>query len=156
MKSLPVIINIFFAAVIILSPACGKKIEAGSPEEVLFLLKEKGGTSQVMNLYTDGTVSSLRRYMKLTNMSEESAADVLGFIPSDSSYEITGKKIEAEKAILTLRFTKHHTENLAGYTMEIKMVKDGKSWKIDRESDFQKLVKAYESGGAERYLKNIR
>jgi hypothetical protein len=123
---------------------------------VLFLLKEKGGTSEVMNLYTDGTVSSLRRYMKLTKMSEESATDVLGFIPADASYEITGKKIEGDNALLTLRFTKHHTENLAGYTIETKMVKDGKAWKIDREADFQKLVKAYETGGAERYLKNIR
>jgi len=156
MPSIRGIINIFFAAVIVLSPGCGKKIEAGSPEEVLFLLKEKGGTSEVMNLYTDGTVSSLRRYMKLTKMSEESATDVLGFIPADASYEITGKKIEGDNALLTLRFTKHHTENLAGYTIETKMVKDGKAWKIDREADFQKLVKAYESGGAERYLKNIR
>lgn len=156
MPSIRGIINIFFAAVIVLSPGCGKKIEAGSPEEVLFLLKEKGGTSEVMNLYTDGTVSSLRRYMKLTKMSEESATDVLGFIPADASYEITGKKIEGDNALLTLRFTKHHTENLAGYTIETKMVKDGKAWKIDREADFQKLVKAYETGGAERYLKNIR
>ncbi len=156
MKPLPEIINIFFAAVIILTPGCSKKIEAGSPEEVLFLLKEKGGTSEVMNLYTDGTVSSLKRYMNLTKMSEESATDVLGFIPADAAYDITEKKIEGDKAVLKLRFTKHHTENLAGYTMEINMVKDGKAWKINREPDFKKLVKAYESGGAERYLKNIR
>jgi len=156
MTSMRGIINIFFAAVIILSPACGKKIEAGSPEEVLFLLKEKGGTSEVMNLYTDGTVSSLRKYMKLTKMSEESAADVLGFIPADSSYDITEKKIEGDNAFLKLRFTKHHTENLTGYIVEIKMERDGNAWRIDREADFEKLVKAYESGGAERYLKNIR
>jgi hypothetical protein len=156
MKYLPVIINVFFAAGIILAQGCGKKIEAGSPEEVLFLLKEKGGTSEVMNLYTDGTVSSLKRYMRLTKMSEESATDVLGFIPADAAYDITEKKIEGDNAVLKLRFTKHHTENLAGYTMEINMVKDGKAWKINREPDFDKLVKAYESGGAERYLKNIR
>lgn len=156
MKTLPVIINIFFAILLVLPSCCGKKIEAGSPEEVLFLLKEKWGTSEVMNLYTDKTVSSLRRYMKLTGMSEESATDVLGFIPADASYQVTGKKIEGETALLNLMFTKHHTENLAGYTLEIKMVRDGKAWKIDREADFEKLVKAYESGGAERYLKNIR
>lgn len=156
MKNLAVIINIFFAAVILLAQGCGKKIEAGSPEEVLFLLKEKGGTSGVMDLYTDSTVSSLKRYMKLTGMSEESSTDVLGFIPADASYEITGKKIEEDAAYLKLRFTKHRTENLAGHTLEIKMVRDGKTWKIDREDDFSRLVKAYESGGAERYLKNIR
>lgn len=156
MPSIRRFINIFFAAVLILQPGCGKKIEAGSPEEVLYLLKEKGGTSEVMNLYTDETVSSLRRYMKLTGMSEESATDVLGFIPADTSYEVTGRKIEGETAVLKLRFTKHHTENLAGYTIEVKMVRDGKAWKIDREADFAKLIKSYEGGGAERYLKSIR
>lgn len=156
MPSMRGIINVFFAAVFILTPACGKKIEAGSPEEVLFLLKEKGGTSEVMHLYTDDTVSYLRKYMKLTGMSEESATDVLGFIPSDSEYDITSKKIDGETALLKLRFRKHHTENLAGYTLDVRMNKDGKAWKIDREDDFKTLIKAYESRGAENYLKNIR
>lgn len=158
MKILPVFINIFFTAVLLISisSGCGKKIEAGSPEEVLFLLKEKGGTSGVMQLYSGETVSSLKKYMKLTGMSEESATDVLGFIPADSEYDITGKKIEGETALLRLRFRKHRTENLAGYTVEIRMVKDGSAWKIDRAADFKTLIKAYEKGGAENYLKNIR
>lgn len=156
MKILPVIINIFLTAILLFSSGCGKKIEAGSPEEVLFLLKEKGGTAEVVQLYTDDTVSSLRKYMKLTGMSEESATDVLGFIPADSRYEISGKKVEGETALLKLRFTKHHTENLAGYTVEVRMLNEGKGWKIDRESDFKTLIKAYENRGAENYLKNIR
>ncbi len=156
MKSLPVIINIFLAAVLIIPGGCGKKIEAGSPEEVLSLVKEKGGTSEVMHLYTDSTVSSLRKYMKLSGMTEESATDVLGFIPADSEYRITGRKIEGEAAFIKLQFTKHHTENVAGYTVDLKMIKEGNSWKIDREQDFKTLIKAYENGGAEKYLNNIR
>lgn len=149
------IINIFLSAVL-LSYGCGKKIEAGSPEEVLLLLKEKGGTSEVMQLYSDDTVSALRKYMKLTGMSEESATDVLGFIPADSEYRITGKKIEGETAQIRLQFTRHRTENLAGYTVDIRMVKEDKAWKIDREGDFKALIKSYENKGAENYLKNIR
>lgn len=156
MKSFTVIINIFLAAVIIITAACGKKIEAGSPEEVLFLVKEKGGTSEVMQLYTDSTVSSLKKYMKLSGMTEESATDVLGFIPADSEYKITGKKIDGETAFIKLQFTRHHTENVTGYTVDVKMIKEGNSWKIDREQDFLTLIKAYENRGAEKYLNNIR
>jgi hypothetical protein len=69
-------------------------------------------------------------------MSEESSTDVLGFIPADASYEITGKKIEERYRIFKAEIYKTRTENLAGHILEIKMVRDGKSWKIDREDDF--------------------
>ncbi len=156
MPSIHGIINIFLIALVFTQAGCGKKIEAGSPEEVLFLLKEKGGTSEVMQLYTDDTISYLKKYMKLTGMSEESATDVLGFIPADAEYEITGKKIEDETAFIKLRFKKHHTENLAGYTLDLKMIREDVSWKIERADDFKKLVAAYEKNGAENYLKNIK
>ncbi|HOP64629.1 MAG TPA: hypothetical protein PK358_08070 [Spirochaetota bacterium] len=151
-----IIINIFLILVVLITAACGKKIEAGSPEEVIFHLKEMGGTDRVMQLYTDETVTLMDKYRKLTGMSAESATDVLGFIPADAEYEITGKKIEGDTALVTLRFTRHHNENLAGYKTDIKMERDGNSWKIDRSEDLKKLVESYEGKGAENYLKNIR
>jgi len=150
------IINIFLISIFLIAVACGKKIEAGSPEEVILLLKEKGGTDQVIQLYTYETAGLMEKYRKLTGMSRESATDVMGFIPADSEYEITGKKIEGDAALVTLRFTRHYTENLAGYRTDIKMVRKGNIWKIDRSDDFKKLIESFEGEGAENYLKSIR
>ena len=140
----------------ILASGCGKKIEAGSPEELLSRVKEKWGTTEVMQLYTDDTVDYLKKYMKLTGMSGESAADVLSFISPYSEYEVSGRSISGDTCTLKLRFTKQSVENLNGLVLDVKMLKENGGWRIDRSDDFKKLVESFKSGGAENYLKSIR
>lgn len=146
-----VLIVIFFYS------GCGRdKIEAGSPEEVLSFIREKGNSSAVLDLYTDDTISLMKKYMKMTGMKSETSVDVLSFIPDGSDYKITGKKVDGKNCSLNIVFLKHGSENIIGQTVEVRMIKDGKNWKIDRKDDFKKLIESYEKNGAENYLNRIR
>jgi len=144
-------------SVILFFPGCGReKIEAGSPEEVLSLVREKGNSRSVLDFYTDDTVSLMKKYVKITGMKSETSVDILSFIPEGAEYNITGKKIEGNTCSLNVVFTRHGSENAIGETAAVKMIKEGKSWKIDRKDDFKKLIESYEKKGTENYLNRIK
>jgi CRISPR/Cas system type I-B associated protein Csh2 (Cas7 group RAMP superfamily) len=137
--------------------SCGKgKIEAGSPEEVLSLVKERGNGMGVFELYTDDTISLMKKYMKITGMKNETSADILSFIPEGAEYKINSKKIDGNRCDIEIVFTKHGSENASGQVIMLKMRKKGNGWKIDREDDFRKLIDSYEKRGVENYLDRIR
>ena len=151
------IILIVFAMTVLLCPGCGReKFEAGSPEEVLSFVREKGNSRTVLDFYTDDTVTLMKKYMKMTGMKSETSVDILSFIPENAEYKISGKKVEGSSCFLNLTFTKHGSENAIGETVTVRMVKEGKSWKIDRKEDFKKLIESYEKKGIENYLNRIR
>jgi CRISPR/Cas system type I-B associated protein Csh2 (Cas7 group RAMP superfamily) len=136
---------------------CGRgKIEAGSPEEVLSLIRDKGNSQAVLDYYTDETISLMNKYVKMTGMKNEASIDILSFIPESSEYSISGKTVEGDTCYLNLVFSKHTSENGIGQVISLKMIKEGDSWKIDRKDDFKKLIDSYEKRGAEEYLNRIR
>ncbi len=136
---------------------CGRgKIAAGSPEEVLSFVREKGNSQTVMDFYTDDTISLMNKYMKMTGMKNEASIDILSFIPENSEYNVSGKTIEGDTCYLNLVFSKHTSENGIGQVISLKMIKEGDSWKIDKKDDFRKLIESYEKKGAEEYLNRIR
>jgi hypothetical protein len=151
-----IFISVITSAALLIT-GCGRdKIEAGSPEEVLSFIKEKGNSESVFDFYTDDTISFMKKYMKITGMKSETSADILSFIPEGAEYNISGKKIEGDKCSLNLTFTKHGSENAMGQIVPVRMIKEGKSWKIDRKDDFKKLIESYEKKGAEGYLNRIK
>lgn len=147
----------FITSAALIFAGCGRdKIEAGSPEEVLSFIKEKGNSETVLDFYTDDTIDLMKKYVKITGMKSETSVDILSFIPEGAEYNISGRKIEGDKCSLNLIFTKHSSENAMGQVVPVRMVKEGKSWKIDRKDDFKKLIESYEKKGAEGYLNRIK
>lgn len=136
---------------------CGRdKFEAGSPEEVLLFIKEKGNSQTVLDFYTGETVSLMKKYMKISGMKNETSVDILSFIPEGAEYEVTGKKIEGNVCYLDIIFTKHSSENAVGQIVALKMVKEGNTWKIEKKDDFKKLIESYENKKAAEYLNRIK
>jgi len=136
---------------------CGKdRVKAGSPEEVLIFIKDKGGTEEIFDLYTADTISLAKEYKKITGMKDESLIDSLSLIPKESEYDIAERIIEGESCSIKFIFTKHPSENAQAQIIGLAMINDGKSWKIDKSDDFIKLIDSFKKRDADRYLKNIK
>jgi hypothetical protein len=136
---------------------CGKdKPKAGSPEELLVFVKDKGGTGAIFDLYTDETISLAKEYKKLTGMKDESLVDSLSLIPETAEYDIAEKKIEGKICLIKFIFTKHPSENAQAQVIELAMINDGKNWRIDKRDDYIRLIDSFKKGDADRYLKNIK
>lgn len=149
--------SVFLILFALVYSGCSRgKIEAGSPEEVLSFIREKGNSEAVLDFYTDDTVSLMKKYMKMTGMKSETSIDILSFIPEDAEYSISGKTIDGNTCFLNVVFSKHNSENGMGQIISVKMIKESKSWKIDRKDDFKRLIDSYEKKGAEEYLNRIR
>jgi hypothetical protein len=136
---------------------CGKdKVEAGSPEEVLVFIKDRNKSESIFDLYTAETISLAKEYKKITGMKDESLVDALSFIPKDSEYDITEKKIEGGRYSLKFIFKKHPSENALAQIIELVMINDGKNWKIDKKDDYIRLIDSYKKRDADKYLKSIK
>ena len=136
---------------------CGRdKIEAGSPEEVLIFIKDKSRSEAIFALYTAETIGLAKEYKKITGMKDESLIDSLSFIPKGSEYDIVDKKIEGDRASIKFVFTKHPSENAQAQIIELRMINDGKNWKIDKKDDYTRLIDSYKKRDADRYLNNIK
>ena len=148
---------VIFCIICIICIMCGRnKVQAGSPEEVLLFIKDKSRSESIYDLYTSETISLAKEYKKITGMKNESLTDSLSLIPKESEYDIVDKAIEGDRCSIKFIFTKHPSENAQAQLIELTMINDGNTWKIDKKDDYIRLIDSYKKRDADRYLKNIK
>ena len=137
--------------------SCGSKgPAAGSPEEVLMLLRQYGGTADVLGLYSSSTIREMERYMEASGMDEQSAVNTLSFIPEGAEYSVQGLVIKGDTCSMDLKYLGYGPEKSRGLLVNLTMVKEKDNWRIDRSADFKKLLESQVNSGAENYLNRIR
>lgn len=142
---------------LIFTLSCGSKgPAAGSPEEVLMLVKKHGGTDDVLGLYSAATIKAMEQYMDASGMDEESAVNTLSFIAEDAQYSVQNLTVTGETCSMNLKFLKEGPEKSRGLLVKLTMVKEKGNWRIDRSADFKKLLQAQKNRETENYLNRIR
>lgn len=137
--------------------SCGNKgPAAGSPDEVLYLLKKNGGSPDILGLYSSHTLKYMKQYMKASGMDEQSAINTLSFIDSRAEYEVHNLQLRGDRCSMVVRFMVKGPEKSRGLEVVILMVKENGNWRIDRSDDFKRLLQSQVERGAEKYLGRIR
>lgn len=147
------VIATLFAVIV----SCGSKgPAAGSPDEVLLLVKKYGGTGDVMDLYSADTIRQMEQYMDASGMDEQSAVNTLSFIAGEAEYAVQNLVVNGENCSMDLKFMKAGPEKSRGLLLKLTMVKEKGNWRIDRSADFRELFKAHKNRETENYLNRIR
>lgn len=147
----------FLAVLIIASFACGGKgPAAGSPEEVLMLIKKHGGTDKITGLYSAATIRYMEQYMDASGMDEQAAINTLSFIAEDAEYSVQNLSVAEDSCSMNLKFLNAGPEKSRGLLVKLSMVKEKGNWRIDRSADFKELLKAQKNRETENYLNRIR
>jgi len=137
--------------------SCGSKGPvAGSPEEVLMLVKKHGGTDKITGLYSAGTIKYMEQYMDASGMDEQAAINTLSFIAGDAEYTVQNLSVKGDSCTMDLKFLKAGPEKSRGLLVRLAMVKENGNWRIDRGNDFKELLKAQKNRETENYLNRIR
>lgn len=134
----------------------GKAPAAGSPEEVIELMKENYGKEPVLGLYSSETIKFMEKYMDASGMDKQSAINTLSFIPDSAEYAIESLKVAGDTCIMKLRFLEEGPEKSRGLVIDLTMVKEDGSWRIDRSADFKRLLQSQINKGVDNYLDRIR
>lgn len=151
------ILHCFLAVLLVVTISCGSKgPAAGSPEEVLMLVKKYGGSGDIMGLYSAGTIKYLEKYMDASGMDKQAAVNTLSFIAEDAEYSVQGLSVKGDSCSMNLKFLKEGPEKSRGLLVKLTMVKENGNWRIDRSDDFKKLLQAQKSGETGNYLDRIR
>ncbi|HPS58208.1 MAG TPA: hypothetical protein PK514_08890 [Spirochaetota bacterium] len=147
----------FFILLFILTLSCGSKgPAAGSPEEVLMLLKKHGGTDDIRGLYSAATIKNMEQYMDASGMDEQAAINTLSFIAEDAEYSVQNVSVKGDSCSMNLKFLKAGPEKSRGLLVTLTMVKENGNWRLDRSADFKKLLQAQKNRETENYLNRIR
>jgi len=137
--------------------SCGSKGPvAGSPEEVLLLVKKYGGTDGVIALYSADTVRQMEQYMDASGMDKQAAVNTLSFIAREAEYAVQNLVVNGENCSMDVKFMKAGPEKSRGLLLKLTMVKEKGNWRIDRSADFKELLKAHKNRETENYLNRIR
>lgn len=149
-RTIPVMFLILFLSCGIKGPA------AGSPEEVLMLVKKHGGTDNIRGLYSSDTIKYMEQYMDASGMDEQAAVNTLSFIAEDAEYSVQDMAVKGDSCSMSLKFLKAGPEKSRGLLVRLTMVKEKGNWRIDRSSDFKKLLQSQKNRETENYLNRIR
>lgn len=137
--------------------SCGSKgPSAGSPEEVLLLLKKHGGTDEVRGLYSADTIKQMEKYMDSSGMDGQAAVNTLSFIAEDADYSVQNIVFTGDSCSMSLKFLRDGPEKSRGLLVKLTMVKENGNWRIDRSDDFKELLKSQKNRETENYLNRIR
>lgn len=150
MKKLIILFIIFFIS---LSAGCKKGNEAVTePEKAVELLKKFSMTEKIKSLYTDESLELLEKFKEKNGLGDEVVMHVLSVIPSGAEFEVVATDEKGNDAGLKLKFSGGVSENVLGLVVDLKLKKVGEIWKIDRTSDFRKMITTGKGSSAESYF----
>lgn len=137
--------------------SCGSKgPAAGSPEEVLMLVRKHGGSDNITGLYSSDTIKYMEQYMDASGMDEQAAVNTLSFIAENAEYSVHDMAVKGDSCSMNLKFLKAGPEKSRGLLVKLTMVKENGNWRIDRSADFKKLLQSQKNRETEKYLNRIR
>ncbi len=145
------------AGVILFTAGCSQKEKgAATPEELIERLAECGNGPEILDLYSPGTVKLFDRFIEISGRERADSLRLLNLIPSEEGYRVLDKHCGEKSCSAAIQYTGEGMGNSRGLVVEIKMVHSSGSWKIDREDDLNRMIKASSGNAARAYIDRLR
>lgn len=153
--------NVKHAAIILcacLAAAVGCSRDRGPAgfDGIFGKLQRASGYTEAKRYYSDGTIEVLDRAVRDGVIADGDRLSVLPLFNEKTAWEEVSSNVEGTKGIVRLRYTGHPVENMIGFEMVFRLVKEGGSWKIDLEEELRDGMALRKKGGAADYIRRIK
>jgi len=128
---------------IILVITCSKNSEPDgvSPYSLLNSLAKAETFDQALLCYSNNTRKAVKEILPLKNISKSEILPILAFLKNAIKWEIRAEKITAEQAELEILISDHIIDNMTGFVMPCRMLRENGKWRIDMEENILSLKK---------------
>lgn len=151
------IISVFgLIACLSLTAACSRRAGASSFDGVFEKLSTAKGFGNVKQYYTDNTVAAIEDAADEGVISDKEKLSILPLFNDKTKWEEISKKSDGSHGVIRIQYTKHPVENMIGFEMEFRVVKERGSWKLDLEDEIRKALRGRKRGGAAEYIQRIK
>jgi len=138
MRSAPLI------TLLILLTACSKNSEPDglSPYSLLNSLANAETFDQALPCYSANTRKAVKEALALEGISKPEFLPILAFLKGATKWEIRAEKITAGRAELEVLISEHIVDNMTGFVMPCRMLKENGKWRLDMEENIRSLKKS--------------
>ncbi|OHD66369.1 MAG: hypothetical protein A2176_07770 [Spirochaetes bacterium RBG_13_51_14] len=135
---------------------CSQQRGAASFDGIFEKLKKARGFSEVKRYYTGGTIDALDAAVGKGVISEVERLRILPLFNDKTTWEEVSKKVDGTRGVIRIRYTEHPVENMIGFDMDFRVVKEGGSWKIDLEDEIRRALSGRQRGSPADYIQRIK
>jgi hypothetical protein len=144
------IVIIFLLAVVWLG--CKNRTGNGNFESILRELCSAGQETKIRDLYTSGTLSSMKRAVKAGIVKKPEIIFQNYFTP-DTRLQIIKSSIDGSDAVVRVRYLEHPVENVIGSEADYRFLYQERRWKLDFKKEIDEIIRSSLSGAGRVYLK---
>ncbi len=147
---------IVITALALLVPSCKK--EQGKTRELSEIFEKISAAEtyrEASSFYTENTLAVVDSAVRRGRIGKDERVLLLPAFTSGASWEELEKKESRDSAVIRIRFTEHPVENMRGYEMSIRLVREDGSWKIDLAKELNESLQSGSRDAPEAYLNRL-
>lgn len=134
---------------------CSRDRDEAGFDGIFGKLQRARGYAEAKRYYTGGTIDALDGAVRGGVIAEADRLSVLPLFNDRTEWEELSKNVEGSKGIIRIRYTAHPVENMIGFEMVFRVVKEGGSWKLDLADEIRDAVERRRKGSASDYIRRI-
>jgi len=146
-------IPLFFIITLI---SCAKSTESKNFTDVFNKLSNAGSYNDIKKCYSVDTVKLIDSAEADGLISNDEKFFILPVFSPDIKWKEISKIQNEDKLEIRIRYIEHPVENMIGFEMDFKLVKENGRWKIDMAEDIKKAFEFRKKGIETDYLNDLR
>jgi hypothetical protein len=135
---------------------CSRDKGAASFDGIFDKLCHARSFSEAKRYYTGGTIDAIDASVREGVITEKEKLRILPLFSDKTKWEEVSKKVEGSRGVIRIRYTEHPVENMIGFEMDFRVLKEGGSWKIDLENEIRQALQGRADGSTAKYIQRIK
>ena len=135
---------------------CSRDRGGAGFDNIFGKLQRARGYGEVKKYYSDGTLDALDDAVRVGVVADSGRLALLPLFNDRTQWEELSKNVEGTKGIIRIRYTGHPVENMIGFEMVFRVVKESGSWKLDYENEIRDALENRKKGSAAEYIRRIK
>jgi len=135
--------------------SCKKDAAPGSIESLFQGLGEAKGFIETKRYYTDGTLGAIERAASQGGVTPDQMSRILPSFTAGARWEELSRDVRGNRADVTIRFVQHPVQNMVGFTVRFRLIREDGGWKIDLKEEVEQSLSTMKKEGAADYLRKL-
>ncbi len=130
---------------------CKNSTGNGNFESILQELCSADQNRKMSDLYTPGTLNSMKRAAK-AGIVKKTGTLLRNYFTPETKLKVMKIKIDGSDARVRVKYLDHPVENVIGSEVEYRFLYREKRWKLDFKKEIDEIIKSSRSGAGRAYI----
>ncbi len=149
-------VPVFALCTMFLLQTCAGKQDPAGFDRVFERLSRAKSFNEMKAFYTSGTIAAVEDAASSDATTARGRNSLLPQFNEKTKWELLQSSSDRSRGMARIRYLDHPSQNMVGYTMELKMKMEKGSWRIDLEDEVRTATRGRGKGELSDYIKRIK